>query len=521
MFGRAARGVPVIRASTSHLRNAVTAAGVSSALAMLAFAADANAVTLNPRGLGQVLIYPYYTVNAGFGTLLSVVNTTPNGKALKLRFHEGRNGRSVFDLNVYLSPFDVWVAQVYSSGDENSGASIATNDHSCVMPAFLLPVDPGSGPPRANFSDASFSGANADGGPVGAARTREGFFDVIEMGEVTDAAQHTLTAITHDASGAPASCEQIHAAWSAPGGYWGQNAQTDLAPPGGGLYGAESIINVAEGLMYTIDATAIDGFSNVIQHTGPGDAAPDLDTASANASASFSAFVAVDDRSIEAQFAKPEDAVSALLMADALYNEYVVDPGLAAATDWIVTLPTKRFYTDPQRTGNTARKPFDVPFSSVSGGASCSPVGGNAFDREELTISSGIVFPGIPPWPNLALCFNTNPLTFAGSGSVLGSQLPFDIGMYSNRVDVSFVEFKSGHFMLWPTLDPRGDLRANGVLTSSNGIALSGLPALGFAVSNYVNGNVTPGTLANYSEATPHRSTVRCSKPAEPQSDCR
>ena len=42
----------------------------------LSAAGAAQAVNLNPDGLGQVLLYPYYTVNAGQGTLLSVVNTT-------------------------------------------------------------------------------------------------------------------------------------------------------------------------------------------------------------------------------------------------------------------------------------------------------------------------------------------------------------------------------------------------------------------------------------------------------------
>jgi len=41
---------------------------------------SACAVMLNPRGTGQVLIYPYYTVNHQ-QTLVSVINTTAHGKA--------------------------------------------------------------------------------------------------------------------------------------------------------------------------------------------------------------------------------------------------------------------------------------------------------------------------------------------------------------------------------------------------------------------------------------------------------
>ena len=57
----------------------------------------AHAVNVNPDGLGQVLIYPYYTTNdkilgvSPFASLLSVVNTTTSAKAVKVRFLEGKS----------------------------------------------------------------------------------------------------------------------------------------------------------------------------------------------------------------------------------------------------------------------------------------------------------------------------------------------------------------------------------------------------------------------------------------------
>jgi len=47
-----------------------------------------------------------------------------------------------------------------------------------------------------------------------------------------------------------------------------------------------------------------------------------------------------------------------------------------------------------------------------------------------------------------------------------------------------------------------------------------GLPALGFAAINYINANVTPGVLSNYSAAYPHRSTASCANSTNPQSAC-
>ena len=53
-----------------------------------------------PDGLGQVLIYPYYTVRgkgpdaaAKFDTYMSVVNTTDSAKAVKVRYIEGKTAR--------------------------------------------------------------------------------------------------------------------------------------------------------------------------------------------------------------------------------------------------------------------------------------------------------------------------------------------------------------------------------------------------------------------------------------------
>ena len=77
----------------------------------------AQAVNVNPNGLGQVLLYPYYTVrtdNLGnpYNSLLSVVNSTASVKAVKVRFVEGKNSAEVIDFNLFLSPFDVWTAAI-------------------------------------------------------------------------------------------------------------------------------------------------------------------------------------------------------------------------------------------------------------------------------------------------------------------------------------------------------------------------------------------------------------------------
>jgi len=55
---------------------------------------------------------------------------------------------------------------------------------------------------------------------------------------------------------------------------------------------------------------------------------------------------------------------------------------------------------------------------------------------------------------------------------------------------------------------------------ASGGDAFDGLPAIGFAATNYINANVTPGVLSNYSAAYPHRSDASCTNSTNPQSAC-
>ena len=61
----------------------------TAVLAGLGVAGTAEAVYLNPNGTGQVLVYPYYTVQSAGGnawnTYLSVVNTTSRAKAARQR----------------------------------------------------------------------------------------------------------------------------------------------------------------------------------------------------------------------------------------------------------------------------------------------------------------------------------------------------------------------------------------------------------------------------------------------------
>src|SRR5262249_50696840 len=151
----------------------------------------AEAVNLAPEGLGQALIYPYYTVRNGangfaYNTLLSVVNTTASAKAVKVRFLEGKNSKEVLDFNLFLSHNDVWVASVFATAN---GAAVSTTDQSCILPNQL----PAAGQPFVNFA---YSG---DGADQTLDRTREGYVEILEMATYTDFST-TAIRITHGSS---------------------------------------------------------------------------------------------------------------------------------------------------------------------------------------------------------------------------------------------------------------------------------------------------------------------------------
>src|SRR6056297_2372465 len=112
-------------------RNTLTTAVLAGLTGVAGMAGVANAVNVNPDGLGQVLLFPYYTTRGGNDTYVSIVNTTEEGKAVKIRFIEALNSREVLDFNIYMSPWDVWTGAI-TPGDE--GAKLVSFDNTCTVP---------------------------------------------------------------------------------------------------------------------------------------------------------------------------------------------------------------------------------------------------------------------------------------------------------------------------------------------------------------------------------------------------
>jgi hypothetical protein len=493
-------------------RNNLTTAVVAAIAGVAGFAGLANAVDLNPDGLGQVLIYPYYSVLNGQNSLFSVVNTTNVGKAVKVRFLEGYNSREVLDFNLFLSAHDVWTAAITATSA--GGGQITTNDKSCTSPTI-----PAGGQP---FLTAGFDGTGsnggvpipADAGPQTVTRTAEGYAEIITMADIIPGSQLS-TDITHIQNGTPN------------GGTPPDCSQGDLdaaafagtaAPANGGLFGSGSIVNVAQGTFYPYNADAVDGFSALDKYSIESSLSPSLQDANTDPitanppltpGATARAFVFIDGQLLTADYPIGVDAVSAVFMADTLYNEYLVDASIGANTDWIVTFPTKRFYVDEGLYLGTPRAPFPNVFPVAGGGPGVSnvTVGINLYDREEghTTQTTGFS-PPVGTAPS-ALPFEVNVISFlnnataGGASGVFGSLLRPNITPYGTDGWLALDLTNSGGV---PYQLPGGTSPTLGPVT------LNGLPATGYEGYNVVNANVTAGVLANYGGLFRHRASRSC-----------
>ena len=491
-----------------------------------------NAVNINPDGLGQVLIYPYYTVNEGNQTLLSVVNTTDSVKAVKVRFLEGLNSREVLDFNLYLSPFDVWTAAVHDAGVDTGPAIASSVDNSCIVPRQLG----AEGEPFKNFQ---YTGDFDDEGPQGLDRTREGYIEMIEMGTVVDT--DLAAAATHTAAGVPLDCEELRDAWRA-GGVWADDADFGMEMEPGGLFGGGEIVDALDGTNASYNADAIEGFflgfaDDPTLHTGPGSTLPSLanvrdDGAPLGVVEPGTATAVVFDNGTTVTMtfdAGAPDAVSALFMHNEIYNEFVTDAALGASSEWVLTFPTKRLHIE-----STDIEPFTDIFEDD--GVACEPIeilGPDLyFNREEATpgnVPEDLPFSPPPPGvvaPGTNLCFEAQVLTFnqedavtAGASEVLGSRYAANINTCISFADGECVDgavFANGWARLrlgglTTQLDNTAPEFLDHVLTENDvdgdGFANQalGLPVTGFWVARYINENVGDGILANYSAIHKHR----------------
>jgi hypothetical protein len=530
-------------------KNTLSTALVMSLAGVAGIANISNAVTLNPDGTGNVLLYPYYTVNANNQTIFSVVNTTAQGKAVKVRILEGRNSREVLDFNLYLSAFDVWTAGIFSLGTAtDSPGALATSDNSCTSPNIRSnPNLPSlaSGLKYAPFVNYEYTGNANDSGLDALERTREGYIELIEMGSIANG-NETGKAITH-VGGTPRDCAAVDGSWNQSpldprAGFYGNPAfgtdAADVGVPTGGLFGGGAVVNAGDGTYTNYNADALDGFSAATAHTYPGSTLPNFTNADPisfvfnNGTLIRSTWgtLPIGDTTTPGQRI---DAVSAVYMSNGLLNEFTSEAAQKASSEWIITFPTKSFYVDRYRNSLTAAiAPFTRAFSTFAAsgavvesadgnGSACESVAFQTYDREEgrPTPGSTIFSPPPPLAPSTGLCFEAQVLAFnqafttaSGPSKIMGSKLArniaprfgtsgFDTGWL--RIDMRYV---NGNIPS-PLTTPTRLQRASAEATPHRFV---GLPSTGFWAVLLENTNARPGVQGFYGGAYTHRRGREC-----------
>jgi len=533
-------------------RKTLTTAILAGLTGVAGMMSVANAVNVNPDGLGQVLLYPYYSARGGNQTLISVVNTTSDAKAVKIRFLDGLNSKEVLDFNIYLSEFDVWAAAVTDVSPRAAGgfdpdpdgrADLVIPDTTCTSPFLFDPETQ-----NADEGQQRFLAIEVDDDVD---RTLSGHLEIIEMGTLVDVTPDFTPATwaTHinnpeydpdDPDAAPrfvpANCAAINGAWSTIAGVdgeWLNNASLGIDPASGGLFGGGSVINVADGTMFSYNATAIDAFytGTGSDHTFPGSLEPSLigDPTGVQPITNTESNIFVDGAVQTADWSSaPSDlgtllALNATITRETVLNEYVYGGGANARTEWLLTFPTKTFHVNGEA-------PI-APFTELFGAENCEPVffERNLFNREEQTSQPGSDGPVVSPQEpgdepqEFELCFESQVVRFGPADefdSLSESELfkePTD--RVVNIDPVSELGFDTGWTRLSfnPIAADGSQIAGEEVhesLPSDGGSVYQGLPVIGFSVTKFSNGTLVDddtgeSVRANYAGSFMHRGTRR------------
>lgn len=544
----------------AHAGVAIEAAAVAAGATVANVAIDATAATalnVTPDGIGHILMVPYFSTNNGNATLLSLVNTdTVRGKAVKVRFRSAANSDDIFDFQIYMSPGDVWTANVSQGADGKS--TLSTTDKSCTLPFSVN---------QSFITDRLPAAADT---ATKAAWTREGYVEIFNMADIIDDTSVTTdlyTAIKHVNGVAPCSSGTFN--WTklqsdvTTGGAnaWDLSANgINFRAPTTGLTGSWTIINVAgasvawSGNMTAIRAEAAgaastgrivfspqmastaatpDSFtSDPLLRTTTAPASetaavrgdvhgavgaagtavltalnfdlPDLSTPYLTAAAldvvTLGAIVGTTTTHPVAQ----ANMVSGALGVTSVVNEYLTDTAISAATDWTFSMPTRRYGVAVNYASSATNKRvytkgnqyFRTGNTSFSGNLVCVAASTlSAFDREERFPSAGFVIsPGTAG--SLEFCGEVSVLSF-NSTNVLGAALA------AKNIDATY---RDG----WLSVSTPGLGAFTGAGATSNVDAAAtgraGLPIIGASFVK-ATGPVVAGKSTTFGLTNAHRGT--------------
>jgi hypothetical protein len=163
---------------------------IAVATASAGYAGIVNAQTLaDNTGLGDLAIIPYYTVNAGLSTGVSVINSSDRTQVVKIRLRRATDSMDALDFNVVMSPQDVWTGYIELADEDK--IRFYSNDNSCTVPELGA---------AGYFEMPNIYRLGAE----------EGYIEVLGMGSPFNESQPIAVDAKHnDATGIPKDCTRV------------------------------------------------------------------------------------------------------------------------------------------------------------------------------------------------------------------------------------------------------------------------------------------------------------------------
>lgn len=428
-----------------------------TSLALMVFS-PASAVMLSPDKQGQVLIFPYFGTLGGNTTLITVSTQNGPAQALKVHFRD-RQGAAALSFNLYLEGNGSWVTAL---NQINGETHLELPDASCIFPA----LDDGSGSAVVPLTS--------------------GYLEVIEMGTIIDT---DISNLVNEFD-----CDALNALW-AENGQWNNDPSFGLVAPSGGLRGTASVVNVERGTLYSFVASALTGFSDIPQHSAPGELLPDLTTAhdAGTDNDATTSIVCQKQACIEDTWENPADAVAVSLLARQLTGDFSSETSVRASAEVVLAFPMRKFYFDVGHTGVQSNISFSFFVYDRTG----------AGDKTDNICTPIIDLPPCnAPFGHVIGRNSIGVLSFNNTVSDFGTTLASNILSEEYTSSYPSPQFptirESGQFNLFMFV-------GNDRFRSNSGRIYAGIPVIGAVLQEFSNGQLTntAGQLvrANYGNA--------------------
>ena len=459
-----------------------------------------SAIGLAPTttGVGHALVVPYFTSQGANHSLLNIVNTDEqNGKAVKLRYRGALNSDDLFDITIYLSPGDMWTADV--SVDADGFSRLETSDTSCTLPSIRDIKEANNG----RFLVHRVLNADKE-------QTREGYIEILNTADIPPGTA-LFNAIKHVNGEAP--CTQaVMDLQSNPLTTAGANtpAVRGYSWPTGGLFANWAIVDVTSTASFSGEAVALRAAAtNFIDDNGSGRivwAPQTSDIVTLARAKNLTADPLFRDDSVDvANRVIPVASVKAssydfpdlstpytigaadpaaqardlarAFSASRITNEYLTNPSIGFQTDWVFSMPTRRYAVAVDYAGKRlvfnplVNEHFTNVNVTLEGGTTACVDAGSVrgYDREENRVSFVI-----SPNPIHRFCGETSVAAFnkkATDATLLGAKIA--------RGNFTNTKYVDGWFTI----------STPGIEVPAGSGNFRGLPIIGFAAAK-ANGNI-------------------------------